>query len=314
VQNIDIVCPPARKTGRGLKKTAYSPIRAVAEHHGITCYDAPAKQKEPFSKWILPKDFDQKYDIGVVVSFGYFLPKELIRGFKCGAINLHPSILPKYRGAAPIQHALINGDVETGVSIIKVDETAFDVGGILSQSTFPIRIDDTFSSLAASLAVLGSEQVVSVLQDFPSAERNMKQQVVLPGDKILNAPKLKAQDTIIRWSELSSRQVYNLWRGIGEQMGVFTHLASKRIRLMRVELIDENNASDQALTQLNDSYSSGYIYYDKRSAREGCVYVKCKEGWIKCTSFKFNGRKEIDGTSFINGFLKQRQADIPRFE
>ncbi|KAI9336662.1 formyl transferase, partial [Pilaira anomala] len=104
--------------------------KIIAESNRLEIFCTPPSAKD-LSNWKVPTD--KQYDLGVVVSFGYFIPPHIISAFKYGAVNVHPSLLPKYRGAAPIQHAIMYGDSETGVSVQELDDKEFDAGRILTQ-------------------------------------------------------------------------------------------------------------------------------------------------------------------------------------
>mmetsp|Transcript_19985 Transcript_19985/g.25951 ORF Transcript_19985/g.25951 Transcript_19985/m.25951 type:complete len:344 (+) Transcript_19985:108-1139(+) len=296
---IGIVCPPPQRTGRGLRNVTNSPILDFARKHEIECFTAPAKRKAELKEWCLPQNLSDSFDIGVVVSFGYFLPSELIRSFKYGAINLHPSLLPMYRGAAPIQHALINGDGETGISIINVDDSAFDVGDILFQVKEQIRPEDTFLSLADRLGDIGAEHLVNVLQDFEVVEAQKWPQKTKSNVGVLRAPKIKPRDSNIRWGEQTAKQAVDLWRGIGEQIGIFSGYGGKRVRLRSISPV-----SAAEFRQIPAKSVPGHIHLE-RVHKKNRIAIKCMEGWIECTSFQFDGRKIIDANSFANGFLKK---------
>ncbi|KAI8139306.1 formyl transferase, partial [Fennellomyces sp. T-0311] len=105
--------------------------KGLAEIYGIPVHHTPANAKT-LDGWKLP---GKDYDLGVVVSFGYFVPSEIIHGLKHGAVNVHPSLLPKFRGAAPIQHTILSGDDVTGVTVQELDDKKFDAGRILAQKT-----------------------------------------------------------------------------------------------------------------------------------------------------------------------------------
>lgn len=148
-----MVCPPDRYTGR--KRETITPSKShypisgkphvtllffflhlgetkgIAETHKLDIFHTPAQAKT-LDDWNVPSN--KSYDLGVVVSFGYFIPPHIISSFKYGAVNVHPSLLPKYRGAAPIQHAILYGDSQTGVTIQELDDREFDAGRILAQT------------------------------------------------------------------------------------------------------------------------------------------------------------------------------------
>jgi methionyl-tRNA formyltransferase len=108
------------------------------------------------------------YDLGVVVSFGYFIPPHIISAFRYGAINVHPSLLPKFRGAAPIQHTILRGESETGVTVQELDDKEFDAGRILAQTVVDLTPVDlpTYKDLSVFLANVGSDLLIDTLQHF----------------------------------------------------------------------------------------------------------------------------------------------------
>lgn len=113
--------------------------KGIAESNRLPVFYTPPGTSS-LNNWNVPTD--KTYDLGVVVSFGYFIPPHIISSFKYGAVNVHPSLLPKYRGAAPIQHAILYGDKETGVSVQELDDREFDAGRILTQQKV-VRTDHT---------------------------------------------------------------------------------------------------------------------------------------------------------------------------
>ena len=164
----------------------------------------------------------ENYHIGVVSSFGYFVPGNLIESLPLGAINVHPSLLPKYRGASPIQSALMNGDEATGVSIIEVHKKYFDQGDILHQVEVPLPSSATYSELHDQLAALGGELILETLLELPSKRLHPRIQSAEEGSI---AHKITSSTGKVEWDLSGADVVYNLWRAIGESGELHTHLS-----------------------------------------------------------------------------------------
>jgi methionyl-tRNA formyltransferase len=145
------------------------PLKKYALSNGLQVFDAPLSRQE-FSKWSPEWLKKNTFDFGVVVSFGYFIPRGILELFSKGVVNVHPSLLPKYRGAAPIHHTILNGDKETGISIINLDPSRFDAGTILKQENVVIPNPETitFQELHDMLADKGGSNLVDTIRNFDS--------------------------------------------------------------------------------------------------------------------------------------------------
>ncbi|ETV78402.1 methionyl-tRNA formyltransferase, variant [Aphanomyces astaci] len=203
IQDIEIICPPDKHMGKARHK-APVPVKAFALEHNLVVHHIPDNVKS-LKDWAMPPSA-APFDIGVVVSFGYFIHPHMLANVKHGAINMHPSLLPKYRGPAPIPRALLHGDTTTGISVIEIDPLAFDVGRILLQKELPIPPTSTYHSLSAHLAEEGAECVVQVLQDL---DEKKKHAVVQDNAVATTAPKIKREHGIVTWNEPQD-QLYNV--------------------------------------------------------------------------------------------------------
>ena len=226
------------------------PVKKFALENNITVHEIPTglSPMDLEHNWTCPVGFD----LGVVVSFGYFVPKPVLSSLRLGAINVHPSLLPAYRGAAPISWTVLRGDDETGVSIIEVDPDAFDSGGILLQVEEPVHPDEMYSELRKRLSMIGADCLVAALRNMELGMRpNMQQQqqqqqsssaTTLGVIEETPAWKLTQRHGRVRWrtkydskikKKLScgtsfdlndpptSRQLYNRWRALSESVGVW---------------------------------------------------------------------------------------------
>jgi len=204
-----VVTRPDRPAGRG-RRPRSCPVKELAEQVGLSVLtpDRPAE--------VLPVLETLRPDLGLVADYGAFLPEEVVRLPPMGTINVHPSLLPKYRGAAPIQWALANGERETGVSVLYVTEE-MDAGDIIRQQVVPIRDDDDAVSLAKRLAEAAGALVVTVLDDM----RHGRVQA-MPQDhsQATFAPRLKKTDGRVDWN-LTASQICNRVRAFQPWPGVY---------------------------------------------------------------------------------------------
>ncbi|KAJ3093180.1 hypothetical protein HK102_003588 [Quaeritorhiza haematococci] len=235
----------------------------------------------------------KEFDLAVVVSFGYFLPRSLIRSFPQGAINVHPSLLPKYRGAAPIQHTILNDEKETGVSIIELDYKAFDAGRILKQTTMEVPPLVFYKDLHDKLAARGAADLVSVLERLADYKRSA---TVQDETKVSHARKIDKTMAQIFWDAMTADQVYRLHRALGYKVPVYTHFRKRRTQLMALE---EPLKPDDIPFSAPADVGPGTLYFDKQRQS---LFVRCKDTWIGCRRIKMETKKEVDVIDFVNGY------------
>ena len=156
-----------------------------------------------------PPQPTHSHDVGVVVSFGYLLPPAVLSALAQGAINAHPSLLPRHRGASPIPHTLLAGDAVTGVSIIDVAARGFDVGALLDVSRTPVGADEGAAALTARLAALAAERLMAVLADLPASRAAARAQGEAGATA---APKLLPSEGAIRWDRPDACRCVGWWR------------------------------------------------------------------------------------------------------
>ncbi|HEC49576.1 MAG TPA: methionyl-tRNA formyltransferase [Candidatus Desulfofervidus auxilii] len=224
---LGVVTQPDRPKGRGRKLTP-PPIKVLAQKHNLPIYQPEAVRDKVFLKEVQ----QLKPDLLVVVAFGQFLPKALLEIPPLGGINVHPSLLPKYRGAAPINWAIINGETITGISIIKVS-LQMDSGDILFQKAISIEPDETAGELHDKLATLGAEALLETIRQMQSGTI-----ISIPQDDRLAtyAPKLKREDGYIHWDK-PAINIANLIRGLAPFPGAYTYLDGKLLKLFRPKTI-----------------------------------------------------------------------------
>ncbi|CAG8640253.1 6639_t:CDS:2, partial [Ambispora leptoticha] len=295
VKSIEVVSPPDQRVGRGLKSIKISEIKSFAKEHQLIVHDAPMKTLQG---WRIPKPKDDEdndassgsFDIGIVVSFGYFLTQEILDALP-NAINIHPSLLPNYRGASPIQYAIMNGDKETGITILELHPKIFDAGRILRQITLPIPPDSTYKRLEAYLAEKGAELLIDTLRNFYDYKVNAQPQDV---KQVTKAPKITKEMSIINWDKLIAEQVVRLDRAISHQYPLRTWFNGHQIQLFNIHLISDSLTG-------TEKAQPGTIFYQHP---QKSIQIVCADGTsvIGCTSVKMAEKKEISVKDWINGY------------
>eukprot|EP00940_MAST-03C_sp_MAST-3C-sp2_P000954 g954.t1 len=309
VRSIEVVCPEDRFSQRS--KLVEAPTKLFCQKRGIQFHPMPPRNERSalLERWsALQERVHGNFDIGIVISFGYFLPKYIINAFPCGAINVHPSLLPKYRGAAPIDHALLNNDSETGVSIIEVDPKRFDAGAVLMQRRYSIddSPDVTVRSMISKLSVEGAGMVMDTLRHLDEFRANATDQDDNGEHENVKAPKLAFSFGEIDWMAATPANVFGMYRALNSRSGIYTHLSDGRrlhlgkARLSRhvKEVAERNFCSD-------NSCAPGTAIYDRKSK---LVWVRCgleddhMEQWIAFGELRPEGRRAVSALDFANGF------------
>ncbi|CDS03004.1 hypothetical protein LRAMOSA00406 [Lichtheimia ramosa] len=316
IESIELICPPDRRTGRKLKDITPSPTKGLAELYGIPVHHTPPNAKS-LEGWQLPSD--RGYDLGVVVSFGYFVPAPIIHGFKHGALNVHPSLLPKYRGAAPIQHTILAGDDETGVTIQELDDKAFDAGRILAQKKMNLGgvIAPRYSVLKEKLGDMGSRLLINTLQNFDKCKANATPQDL---SQVTTAPKIKKEWSDIDFEDMESWQVEQLHRAIGEQYPLrtiftFTRIKpSKKIkqRHITMQLLNMYLPKDSPIYDMETVTPGTFVYCPQEKA----LHICCADGNpVAVTHIKAEGSSSIEARDFVNGYeIRNRTGQFGYFE
>lgn len=229
---VAVVTQPDRPKGRELKLRP-SPVKQAASSAGIPVLQ-PEKARAPE---FLAQLRTLCPELIAVAAFGQILPPALLALPRFGCINVHTSLLPRYRGAAPIQWAILNDDKQTGVTIMKMD-AGLDTGDILSQETTPVLPQDTAESLHNRLAQMGAELLVKTIPSYISGEISPHPQ---PSDGVTLAPKIKKQDGQLDWNQ-SARTLWNRVRGLVPWPGAFTfvqvHGARHLLKVWQASVVD----------------------------------------------------------------------------
>lgn len=224
-----VVTNPDKPKGRGMKMIA-SEVKVYAEENNLKVVQPLKVRNNP--------EFIQELkeinpDLICVVAYGKIIPKEILDIPEFGCINVHGSLLPKYRGAAPIQWAVLNGDKETGITTMFMDE-GMDTGDMILKETVEIGDNETTGELWDRLSLIGAKLLVKTIEQI---ENNTFKREKQP-EKFTVAPMIKKEIAKIDWDNIKSEELKNLVRGLNPFMGAYTYLKDKKIKIWKVEKID----------------------------------------------------------------------------
>jgi methionyl-tRNA formyltransferase len=231
---VGVVTQPDRPRGRGQKVTD-APVKVTAVQHGLPVFQ-PARLRDPEVKETLTR---WAPELGVVAAYGKILPENVLNLPRLGMINVHASLLPRYRGAAPVQRAVIDGMAETGVTIMRM-VLDLDAGGMFAKVTRPIGSDETSDIVERDLAHLGASLLLEVIDDLATGRA-----VEEPQDDSLStyASKITKEEGLIDWT-LTATDIYNRVRGLYPWPHAFSYLNGERLIVMRSHVAPEPTSAD----------------------------------------------------------------------
>lgn len=279
-----VVTQPDRPGGRGLKLRA-TPVKELARELGLPVHQ-PANVNRALDALKA-----QEPDALVVAAYGQILSKHVIALPRLAPVNLHASLLPRYRGAAPVQWALIRGETETGVTTFIIDE-GLDSGPLLLQRGLPIAADDTAGSLEAKLAELGAEVMLETLRGLREGTLTPRAQ---DEARATQAPKIGKEMGRIDWSK-PAQELFNLIRALNPAPGAFTFCRGRRLKVHFSHAIDENGAI--AIAMGERSRRAGEIV---ALGDEGPI-VQTGEGHLELVEVQPAGKRAMSGLDYLNGY------------
>ena len=296
---VGVVTNQDKPKGRGMKMM-FSPVKEYAIEKNLKIYQ-PLKVRN--NEEFLQEIKNLKPDIICVVAYGKILPKEILEIPKYGCINVHASLLPKYRGAAPIQWAVINGEKVTGVTTMYMDE-GMDTGDMLLKHEVNIDEDETTGELWDRLSVLGGNLLIDTLKQIEDGSIERQKQ----GEDFSVAPMLKKEIAKIDWENKTAIQIKNLVRGLNPIMGAYTYLDDKKLKFWKVQVITEKELLEDFSELREYSYRLSDITYGTvilSDAKKGLI-IRAKEGYIKVIEIQGENAKKM----MIGDFLRGNKIEI----
>ncbi|KAM0731396.1 Methionyl-tRNA formyltransferase, mitochondrial [Formica fusca] len=249
-------------------------------------------------RWPLENDL-QDFHIGIVVSFGHLIPLNIINSFPLGMLNVHASLLPRWRGAAPIIYSLINGDKQTGITIMKIMPEKFDIGEIVAQEKLDIHPDEILPELYVKLAKMGANILVDVIRKLPQILSFSRPQEKIG---ITYAPKITSKISLVKWDEMTAKNIYDLHRGLLGLYPLTTKFGDKTIKLFDVQQTSKPISGTNAENDV-----PGLVKFDRKSS---ALIVACKgPSWISIKRVIMAGHSPMSAMDFRNGFMQGKMKE-----
>ena len=282
---LGVVTNPDKPKGRGMKMVA-SPVKDFATEKNLKIYQPlKVKNNEEFIKEI--KELNP--DVICVVAYGKILPKEILDIPRLGCINVHASLLPKYRGAAPIQWAVLNGDKTTGITTMYMD-IGMDTGDIILKKEVEIGEDETTGELWDRLSKIGGKLLVDTLKRVEAGTAPREKQ----GEDFTLAPMLNKEMAKIDWENKTAQEIKNLVRGLNPIMGAYSYLNGKKIKFWKVAIA----TTDEIMADGMEILRNGTVMVS--DPREG-LFIKAKDGIIKVLEIQGENAKRMPVGDFLRG-------------
>ncbi|WP_107879780.1 methionyl-tRNA formyltransferase [Neisseria animaloris] len=270
-----VLTQPDRPKGRGMQLQA-SPVKQAAQALGLTVAQLPSLRHEEAQALLR----EQHADVMVVAAYGLILPEAVLNIPRYGCLNIHASLLPRWRGAAPIQRAIEAGDAETGVCIMQMD-AGLDTGGVVSEHRYVIQETDTAQNVHDALAELGARAIVADLQQFQ--QRGRLKSVPQPENGVTYAQKLSKEEARINWSE-SAETIERKIRAFNPVPVAWTEYQGKPMKIWQAEVVSQNGKAGEVLLCNSDG-----------------LVVACGEKALRITELQPAGSKRMTVAAFAAG-------------
>ena len=273
-----VVTQPDKPRGRG-KASAMTPVKEAALELGLTVYQPSRVREQSFMDTVRALN----PDVIVVSAFGQIIPKALLELPRYGCVNIHASLLPKYRGAAPIQWAVMDGEPVSGVTIMQMDED-LDTGDMLAKTEVPLEPDETGGSLFDKLSRAGADLLIRTL---PALEQG----TLTPEKQPLESPTayarmIRKEDGRIDWN-LEAEAIERRIRGLNPWPSAYTELTGKILKIWRAEVLPKE--SGQAPGTVTEAGKGGFC-------------VQTGKGVLRLLEVQLEGKKRMDAQAFLRGF------------
>ncbi len=274
-----VITQPDKPKGRG-QKLSYSPVKEKALGLGLQVLQPPKVRAAEEISQIR----ELRPDIIVVVAYGQILPQELLDIPPLGCINVHGSLLPAYRGAAPLQRAILNGEKKTGITTMLMN-AGLDTGDILLQKEIEITPDMTFGELHDKMAALGAQLLCETIELLAAGQITPRPQ---EDSAATYAAMIKREDELIRWEE-TAEHIHNQIRGLAPWPGAYTFFQGQTLKIRGSKLFDTDAQEAAPGTVVQKIKGQGFV-------------VQCGLGRLLVTAVQPNGKKIMPAESFANGY------------
>ena len=285
---IGVVTNPDKPKGRGMKMIP-SPVKEFALEKNIPIYQ-PLKVRN--NTEFIEEMKALKPDVICVVAYGKILPQEILNIPRLGGINVHGSLLPKYRGAAPIQWAVLNGDKQTGITTMYMD-IGMDTGDMILKETVDIGEDETTGELWERLSSLGGKLLVDTLKLIEEGKAPREKQ----GEDFTMAPMLNKEMAEINWEEKTAVEIKNLVRGLNPIMGAFTYINDKKLKLWKVQVVSFEEFKLKYNLNAENAELGKVILADTKQG----LFLRAKDGVIEVIEIQADGAKRMNAKDFLRG-------------
>lgn len=268
-------------SGRG-HKIQNSPIHKLALKHNLPIF-TPKTLKDQESQTQFK---NLKADLAIVVAFGLILPDQILNATKHGCLNIHPSILPKWRGAAPMQRAIMNGDDQTGIAIIKMN-SKLDSGDILHQETMPLDNKTTYQDLEQTMSQKGAKLITKISKDFCQGKITPTPQ---DDHQASYAKKISKDEAKINFSQPAQKVIRQI-NALSGNIGAYLEYKGEKIKILKAKIVDQSTACKNVGQVVSDQF-----------------YIECQTGVIQPQILQRSGRGIIKIDDFLLGFRFQDQS------
>lgn len=274
-----VITQPDKPVGRK-KELTPPPVKILAEKYGIKVEQPESLKNFKFSGYTDASGVQiSNFKLSICAQYGLLIPEKILNAPKNGTLNIHTSLLPKYRGASPIQSALINGETETGVTIMKMDK-GLDTGPILLQKSLKIEPEDTYLDLDKKLSKMG---LLALLEAVPSYVLGELQPTGQNNDEVTFCKQFTREDGKIDWNKTAD-EIYNLYRGLTPWPGVWTTWEDKRLKLLKIK-------------KSNLEIKPGVVKIENNN-----IYIGTSKKSIEVLELQLEGKQKMDAKQFINGY------------
>ena len=287
---LGVVTNPDKPKGRGMKMVA-SPVKEFALEKNMKIYQ-PLKVRNNIE--FIEEIKELNPDVICVVAYGKILPKEILDIPRLGCINVHGSLLPKYRGAAPIQWAVLNGDKTTGITTMYMD-VGMDTGDMILKEEVGIREDETTGELWNRLSEIGGKLLVETLKRIEEGTAPREKQ----GEDFSMAPMLNKEMAKIDWENKTAKEIKNLVRGLNPIMGAYTFFYGKKLKFWKVDVSSNQDVMVEDIEKLEN----GTVVVSNQ--KDG-LFIKTKDGILKVLEIQGENAKRMPIGDFLRGNLIEK--------